>query len=67
MSEGLRLSAELQNQLWQQAESAAVDAPTPLTVSFITALNEVIDTDAERINAARNRITSGVWVLLEAR
>ena len=29
-----------------------------------TALNEVIDTDAERVAAARNQIPSGVWVLL---
>jgi len=62
--EGLRLSSELQSQLWQQAEAAAAEAPTPLAVSFITALNEVIDTDAERIAAARNQIPTGVWVLL---
>jgi len=62
--EGLRLSAQLQNEIWQQAEAAATESPTPLTVTFITALNEVIDTDAERIAAARNEIPTGVWMLL---
>lgn len=63
LAEGLRLSAELQNQLWQHAETAAKE-PTPVTVTFIIALNEVIDTDAERIAAGRNQIPTGVWVLL---
>lgn len=61
---GLRLSGEVQHQLWQQAEAAATEAPTPPTMSFITSLNELIDTDAERISAARNQIPAGVWVLL---
>jgi len=64
IAEGTRVTAEIQNQLWQQAEAAAKEAPNPLTVSFITALNEMIDTDAERVSAARNRIPNGVWVLL---
>lgn len=64
LAEGLRLSAEIQNALWQRAEAAAKEAPTPITVSFITTLNELIDTDAERISAGRNQIPSGVWVLL---
>lgn len=64
LSEGLRLSAELQNELWRHAEAAATESPSPLIVSFITSLNEVIDTDAERIAAGRNQIPAGVWVLL---
>ena len=63
LTEGLRISAELQNELWQHAEAAA-NTPTPITTTFITALNEVIDIDAERIAAARNRIPTGVWMLL---
>jgi hypothetical protein len=35
-----------------------------VTATFTTALNEVIDTDAERIAAGRNQIPTGVWVLL---
>jgi hypothetical protein len=30
----------------------------------LIALNEMIDTDAERIAAGRNQIPTGVWVLL---
>ncbi|HVK58974.1 MAG TPA: hypothetical protein VM735_09355 [Candidatus Kapabacteria bacterium] len=64
LSEGLRLSADLQNQLWQGAEAVAAEKPTPITLSYINALNGVIDTDAERIAAARNQIPGGVWGLL---
>jgi len=64
LAQGLRLSSELQNDLWRRAEAAAAEAPTPLTGLFISALNEVIDTDAERVAAGRNRIPPGVWGLL---
>ncbi len=64
LAEGLALSAELQNELWRHAEAAATESPTPVIAAFITALNEVIDTDAERIAAGRNQIPGGVWVLL---
>jgi hypothetical protein len=64
LAEGLRLSAEIQNELWRRTESVAAEAPTPMTGLFISALNEVIDTDAERVAAGRNRIPPGVWGLL---
>jgi hypothetical protein len=64
LAEGLRLGAALQNRAWQHAEAAATEAPTAPTVSFIAALNDVIDTDAERIAAGRNQIPAGVWVLV---
>src|SRR5688572_24104962 len=64
LAEGLRLSAELQNEMWRHAEAAAAESPAPVTVSFITSLNEVIDTDAERVAAGRNQIPTGVWVLV---
>jgi hypothetical protein len=64
LAEGLRVSAEIEAELWQHAEAAAKEAPTPITATFINTLNEMIDTDAERINAHRNRIPSAVWVLL---
>jgi hypothetical protein len=64
LAEGLRLSAEIENQLWRHAEAAAKESPTLPTMSFITSLNEVIDADGERVNAARNRIPTGVWGLL---
>jgi hypothetical protein len=64
LAEGLQAGQEIENTLWQHAEAAAKEAPTPITASFITALNEMIDTDAERLAAGRNQIPSGVWVLL---
>ena len=64
LAEGLRLSSEIEHDLWQQAEAAAKESPTPITATFINALNEMIDTDAERIAAHRNRIPTAVWVLL---
>lgn len=64
LAEGLRLCAELQMQLWQRTEAVAAERPTPITALFISAINDVIDADTERIAAARNRIPSGVWTLL---
>jgi hypothetical protein len=64
LAEGIRLSAEIETELWKHAEAAAEQAPTPIVASFIAALNETIDTDAERLAAARNRIPGGVWLLL---
>jgi hypothetical protein len=64
VAEGLRLSAEIENELWQHAEAAAKEAPTPITATFINTLNEMIDTDAERITAGRNSIPAAVWFLL---
>ena len=64
LAEGLRKCAEIENELWQHAEAAAKVAPTPITATFIITLNEMIDTDAERITAGRNIIPGGVWLLL---
>lgn len=64
IAEGLRLSGELEAELWKHAEAAALEAPTPITATFIVTLNEMIDTDAERIAAHRNRIPEAVWLLL---
>lgn len=64
IAEGLRLGGEIENELWQHAEAAAKEAPTPITATFINALNEMIDTDAERVDASRNRIPEAVWILL---
>jgi hypothetical protein len=63
-AEGLRASAELENALWAQAEAAARESPTPTVVSFITALNEMIDTDAARVSAGSNHIPGTVWLLV---
>jgi hypothetical protein len=62
--EGIRRSTEIENALWGHVETAAVEAPTPITATFILSLNEMIDTDAERIATFYNRIPLGVWLLL---
>ncbi len=64
LAEGLRKCGEIESALWQHAEVAAKEAPTPITATFVVALNEMIDTAAERITAHRNRIPQVVWVLL---
>lgn len=63
-AEGLRLFAGIQRELWQHATAAAKEAPNDITATFIVALNETIDVDAERIAAGRARIPAGVWLLL---
>jgi hypothetical protein len=64
LAEGLRRSAEIESGLWQHAEAAGREAPTPITATFIVALNDMIDTSAERIAAHRNSIPAAVWGLL---
>ncbi len=64
LAEGLRLCAGLQAELWTHATAAAKDAPTDITATFIVALNETIDVDAERLAAGRARVPSGVWLLV---
>jgi hypothetical protein len=64
LAEGLQKSGEVENALWVEAEAAAREAPTPITATFIVALNEMIDTSAERITTHRNRIPGAVWALL---
>jgi hypothetical protein len=62
--EGLRQSAEIESKLWRHAEASAKEAPTAVTATFITAMNQLIDTDAERVAAARNQIPAGGWLIL---
>jgi hypothetical protein len=66
LAEGLRLSAGIQRQLWEQAVASARETPTPIVATFINALNETIDTEAERLAAARNTVPGAVWLLLLA-
>jgi hypothetical protein len=63
-AEGTRLSADLEAELWKHATAAANEAPTNITGTFIVSLNEMIDTEAERIAAGRARIPDGVWLLV---
>ena len=63
LDEGLRRSAEIESKLWQFAEASASEAPTAVTATFVATLNQLIDTDAERVAAARNQIPTGVWLI----
>ncbi|MGB8804431.1 MAG: hypothetical protein WCC93_05865, partial [Chthoniobacterales bacterium] len=57
-------TARLQRELWLHTVDAAKEAPSPITATFINALNETIDLDATRLNALRSRVPGAVWLLL---
>jgi hypothetical protein len=56
--------AEIHHALWVHADAAAIEKPTPVTVSFITTLNETIDLDSSRKASMANHVPGVVWVLL---
>jgi hypothetical protein len=56
-------TAQLQHDLWTQTVEAS-KTPTPITATFITALNETIDLDATQLQAIRSRVPGVVWLLL---
>lgn len=62
--DALRRSGDIQRALWSHATAAAREMPGPVIATFITTLNETIDTEAERLAAARNHIPTVVWLLL---
>jgi hypothetical protein len=64
MADGQRRSAAIQATLWEHAEEAAEEAPNDITATFVEAVNGVIDADRQRRAAARNRIPTGVWLIL---
>jgi hypothetical protein len=56
--------AEIHKALWAHADAAVAEKPSPVTVSFVTTLNETIDLDASRKAAMLNHVPGGVWLLL---
>jgi hypothetical protein len=64
VAEGLSATADIHRTLWKHAEDAARQAPSAITSSFVVTLNDLIDTDTERVAAARAQIPGGVWFLL---
>jgi hypothetical protein len=50
--------------MWEKARRAATASPSPITATFIVSLNETIDLDASRMDAARNHVPGAVWLLL---
>ena len=63
-SPALQRIASIQGELWKQAERAAINAPTPITASYITSLNEMFDAASTRIAASRVRVPSALWLIL---
>ena len=59
-------AAAFHKALWQEADAAARVAPSPITASFITSLNETIDLHGDRLAARRNHVPGAVWILLLA-
>jgi hypothetical protein len=50
--------------MWAEAVVAAAERPSPITASFISSLNEMIDLEGKRIAAKRNHVPGAVWLLL---
>lgn len=57
-------TAQIRTSLWEHTSAATAASPTPVTVSFVTSLNETIDIDVSRKAAVGNRIPGVVWMLL---
>jgi hypothetical protein len=67
-TEGIRLSENIQNELWAQATAVAEKNPNSIVVGlFVQSLNQVIDLHAERVQASlRSRIPGAIWLGLFA-
>ena len=57
-------AAGIQRELWAHATAAAKENPTPITATFVSALNETIDLDATRLNALHSRVPDAVRLLV---
>jgi hypothetical protein len=64
LDEELRRSAEIESMIWHHADASAQEAPSEITAVFITSVQEMMATDAERIAAWENSIPGGVWLIL---
>jgi hypothetical protein len=62
--EGMARSAAIQNRLWAIADQVRLQSDTVATGLFIQTLNEMIDLDATRVTANRNRIPETIWLML---
>ena len=66
VTEGIRRSEHLHDQLWAQAVAVGENNPTSIVVGlFVQSLNEVIDLHANRVTAVlTSRIPGAIWVAL---
>jgi len=62
--QGMKKSADLQDQIWAIAASAVEAQDTISSGLFIQSLNQMIDLDAVRITGLRNRIPDTIWLML---
>ena len=62
--EGMARSSALHDQLWAIATSAEAISDTVSTGLFVESINAVIDLDATRVTANRNRIPGSIWLML---
>lgn len=62
--EGMKQTGELQDGLWAIAAYIGTHNPTETDALFVESLNDVIDIDAERVTAHRNRIPTTIWYML---
>jgi hypothetical protein len=62
--EGMEKTAGLLNQLWAISAGAANAHDSEATALYIESLNQMIDLDASRITALRNRIPQSIWFML---
>lgn len=60
----LKQIAVIQSELWKQAEIAANIAPTAITASYITSLNETIDLASTQLATSRFRVPGVLWLIL---
>lgn len=63
-SPAVKRARQIQDELWRQATVAAQQTPTPITGLYVSALNDVIDIDAKRVAARRNRVPQDIWALM---
>ncbi|GGO81636.1 hypothetical protein GCM10011348_21080 [Marinobacterium nitratireducens] len=67
IDDAIRRSAGLQQSIWTLAVSVAKEEPVVLNSLLLQSLNEMIDLQEKRVNAAiRNRIPGSIWVTLAA-
>lgn len=58
-------TAMIQGQLWANTVAATIKNPdSDLGALFVVSMNEMIDLDATRVTAGRNRIPDSIWLAL---
>ena len=59
-----RATAQLQNEMWNQVQTAAQANPTPIMETVVTGMNDVINRQGYSHAARRNRIPLPAWGLM---